>query len=141
VKAKIGDKKKFKIIKEKKSIIITPLRFVFCFFEIYKAEKKLKHNIAIKNSLLKNFASKISKFRILNISFVSSRFNNRGAIITVEPFKKNKHSDMKNFLLKENIVSSFPKWYAATIKNNNKIILGNINQSIIINNEIIIYIK
>ena len=55
--------------------------------------------------------------KLKNLSFVdatcplvSSRFNNNGAIITVDPFKKNKHSDMKNFLLKKNTVSSFPKW-------------------------------
>ena len=40
---------------------------------------------------------------ILKISFVCSLFNNNGAIITVEPFKKNKNSDMKNFLLKTSL--------------------------------------
>jgi hypothetical protein len=49
------------------------------------------------------------KFKILNISIVSAFFNNRGIKITDEPFKKNKNSDIKNFLLKENTVSSFPK--------------------------------
>ena len=136
MKAKIGDKKRFNIIKEKKSIIITPFKSIFSFFEIYKDEKKLRHNIKIKNSSLKYSASKTLKFRILNISFVSSLFNNNGAIITVDPFKKNKHSEMKNFFLKQNTVSSFPKWYAATIKNSNKIVLGNISQNIIINDEI-----
>ena len=76
---------------------MTPFRFVFLLFEIYKDDKKPRHNIPIKNSLLKNSNSKTLKFRILNISFVSSLFNNNGAIITVDPFKKNKHSDMKNF--------------------------------------------
>ena len=136
MKAKIGDKKIFSIIKEKKSMIMTPFRFVFLLFEIYKDDKKPRHNIPIKNSLLKIPASKTLKFRILNISLVSSLFNNNGAIITVDPFKKNKHSDMKNFFLKENTVSSFPKWKAATTKNNNKTVLGKINQNIIINNEI-----
>ena len=135
MKAKIGDKKRFNIIKEKKSIIITPFKLVFSFFEIYNDEKKLRHNITIKNSSLKNFASKRLKLRILNISFVSPLLNNNGAIITAEPFKKNKNSDMKNFFLKENTVSSFPKWYAATTKNNNKTVLGIISQNIIINNE------
>ena len=59
--------------------------------------------------IIKNTASKTVKFRNLNISLVSSLFNNNGAIITVDPFKKNKHSDMKNFFLKKNTVSSFPK--------------------------------
>ena len=115
---------------------MTPFRFMFFFFEMYTDDKKPRPNIPIKNSLLKNPASKTLKFSILNISLVSSLFNNNGAIITVDPFKKNKHSDMKNFFLKTNTVSSFPKWYEATIKNINKIVLGNINQNIIINDEI-----
>ena len=110
MKAKIGDKKRFNIIKEKKSMIMTLLRLVFSFFEMYIDDKKPRHIIPIKNSLLKISASKTLKLRILNISFVSSLFNNNGAIITVDPFKKNKHSEMKNFFLKENTVSSFPKW-------------------------------
>ena len=136
MKAKIGDKKRFSMIKEKKSMIMILLKFAFSFFEMYIDDKKPTHNIPIKNSLLKNPASKTLKFRILNISFVSSLFNNNGPIITVDPFKKNKHSDMKNFFLKKNTVSSFPKWYAATIKNINKTVLGNINQDIIINDDI-----
>ena len=110
MKAKIGDKKRFSMIKEKKSMIIIPFRFVFSFFEMYIDDKKPRHNVPIKNPLLKNPASKTLKFRILNISLVSSLFNNNGAVITVDPFKKNKHSDMKNFFLKKNTVSSFPKW-------------------------------
>ena len=98
------------MIKEKKSMIMTPLRFVFSFFEMYRDEKKLRNNITIKNSLIKKPVSKTLKLRILNIAFVSSLFNNSGAIITVEPFKKNKNSDMKKLCLKENTVSSFPKW-------------------------------
>ena len=136
MKAKIGEKKRFSMTKEKKSMIMTLLSFVFFFFEMYIDDKKPRHNIPIKNSLLKNSDSKTLKLRILNISFVSSLLNNNGAIITVDPFKKNKHSDIKNFFLKKNTVSSFPKWYAATIKNSNKIVLGNINQIIIINDEI-----
>ena len=136
MKAKIGDKKIFSIIKEKKSMIMIPFKFVFSFFEMYIDDKKLRHNIPIKNSLLKNPDSKTLKFSILNISLVSSLLNNNGAIITVDPFKKNKHSDMKNFFLKKNTVSSFPKWYAATIKNSSKIAFGNISQNIIINDEI-----
>jgi hypothetical protein len=53
VKAKIGDKKIFSMIKEKKSMIITLFRFAFSFFEIYIDDKKPRHNIPIKNSLLK----------------------------------------------------------------------------------------
>ncbi len=86
---------------------MTPFRFMFFFFEMYTDDKKPRPNIPIKNSLLKNPASKTLKFSILNISLVSSLFNNNGAIITVDPFKKNKHSDMKNFFLKLNTVSSF----------------------------------
>ena len=110
MKAKMGDRKRFNISKEKKSNIIIIFKPAFSFFEIYKEDKKLRDNIVIKNSLLKKLASKKLKLRILNISFVSSFFKNKGAIITAEPFKKNKHSDIKNFLLKENTVSSFPKW-------------------------------
>ena len=110
MKAKIGDKKRFSMIKEKKSMIMTPFAFMFSFFEMYIDDKKPRNNIPIKNSLLNNPASKTLKFRILNISLVSSLLNNSGAIITVDPFKKNKHSDMKNFFLKKNTVSSFPKW-------------------------------
>ena len=110
MKAKMGDKKIFSMIKEKKSMIMIPFRLAFSFFEMYIDDKKPRHNIPIKNSLLKKPASKILKFRILNISLVSSLFNNNGAIITVDPFKKNKTSDMKNFFLKKNTVSSFPKW-------------------------------
>ena len=97
------------MIKEKKSMIMTPFIFEFSFFEMYKDDKKPRHIIPIKNPLLKNPASKTLKLRILNISLVSSLFNNNGAIITVDPFKKSKNSDMKNFFLKENTVSSFPK--------------------------------
>ena len=110
MKAKIGDKKRLSMIKEKKSMIMTPFRFVFSFFDMYKDVKKLRHNIPIKNSSLKNPVLKTLKFRIRNISLVSSLFNNNGAVITVDPFKKNKHSDMKNLFLKGNTVSSFPKW-------------------------------
>ena len=110
VKARTGGKKKFNKIMDKKSIIIINLKSALLLFEIYKDDKKLRHKITIKNSLLKNSASNKLKLRILNISLVSSLFNNNGAIITVDPFKKNKHSDMKNFFLKKNTVSSFPKW-------------------------------
>tara|TARA_B100001093_G_C26294845_1_gene786822 strand:+ start:388 stop:651 length:264 start_codon:yes stop_codon:yes gene_type:complete len=80
--------------------------------------------------------SKTLKFKILKISIVLSFWNNNGANITADPFKKYKHSAIKNFLLKENTVSSFPKWYAATIRNNDKTVLGNTNQKIIIKREI-----
>ena len=97
-------------MREKKSMIMILLRFAFSFFEMYIDDKKPRHNIPIKNSLLNNPVSKTLKLRILNISLVSSLFNNNGDIITVDPFKKNKNSDIKNFLLKKNTVSSFPKW-------------------------------
>ena len=64
MKAKIGDKKRFSMIKEKKSIIMTPFRFMFFFFEMYTDDKKPRPNIPIKNSLLKNPASKTLKFKI-----------------------------------------------------------------------------
>jgi hypothetical protein len=57
-------------------------------------------------------------------------------MITVEPLKKYKHSGIQHFFLKEKTVSSLPKWYEATIRNNNKMTLGNINQQIIIRSEI-----
>ena len=122
-------------------MIINPFKSASFFREIYKDDKKLRDNIMIKNRLLKISASKTLKFNTLNISFVSSLLNNNGVIITAEPFKKNKHSDIKNFLLKGNTVSSLPKWQAATTKKNNRTVLGNINQSIIIKNEMNIYAK
>ena len=136
MKAKIGVKKRFNIINEKKSININPFKSVFFWFEIYKDEKKLKHNNIIKNWSVNIWDSKTLKFKVRNISLVLSFWNNSGAMITVEPLKKNKHSGIKYFLLKEKTVSSLPKWYDATIRNNNKMILGNINQQIIIRSEI-----
>ena len=136
MKAKIGVKKKFNIISEEKSIIIIPFKSTFFLFEMYKDDKKLKHSRIIKNWSLKITDSKTLKFKILNISIVASLCKSNGAIITDDPFKKNKLSDIKNFLLKEKTVSSLPKWKAATTRNKNKIILGNINQKIIIDREI-----
>ena len=136
MKAKTGVKKRFNIINEKKSMNIKPFKSVFFLFEIYKDEKKLKHNKIIKNSSVNIWESKMLKFRVWNISLVLSFWNNNGAIITVDPLKKYKHSGIQYFFLKEKTVSSLPKWYDATIKNNNKIILGNINQQIIIRSEI-----
>ena len=134
--AKIGVKKRFNIIKEKKSINIKLFKSVFFLFEIYKDAKKLKHNKIIKNWSVNIWESKTLKFRVWNISLVLSFWNNNGAMITVDPFKKYKHSGIQYFLLKEKTVSSLPKWYEATIRNNNKITLGNINQQIIIKSEI-----
>ena len=105
----MGVKKKFNIISDEKSIIIIPFKLVFFLFEMYKDDKKLKHNRIIKNWSLKIVDSKTLKFKILNISFVAFLCNNNGAKITDDPFKKNKHSDIKKFLLKENTVSSLPK--------------------------------
>ena len=110
MKANTGVKKKFSINNEKKSITIIPIRLAFFFCEIYKDDKKLKNNVTIKNWSVKIDNSNTLKFKILNISIVSAFFNNRGIKIIDEPFKKNKNSDIKNFLLKENTVSSFPKW-------------------------------
>ena len=133
----MGVKKTFKIIKDKKSIIITALISKFFLLEIYKEDKKLKNKIVIKNWLLKKEDSKTLKLRVLNIVFVASFWNNNGAIITDEPLKKNKISDIKNFRLKWNTVSSFPKWKAATTRNRNKVVLGEISHKIIIKSEII----
>ena len=110
MKAKIGVKKKFNINNEKKSICMTPIRLTLLFCEIYKDDMKLKINIIIKNWSVKIEDWKTSKFKILKISIVSVLFNNKGTKITDDPFKKNKSSDIKKFLLKENTVSSFPKW-------------------------------
>ena len=136
MKAKIGVKKRFNIINEKKSININPFKSVFFWFEIYKDDKKLRHNKTIKNWSVNIWESKTLKFKVWNISLVLSFWNNNGAMITDDPLKKNRHSGIQYFLLKENTVSSLPKWYEATIRNNNKMILGNINQQIIINSEI-----
>ena len=136
MKAKIGVKKRFNIINEKKSININPFKSVFLWFEIYKDDKKLRHNKIIKNWSVNILESKKLKFKVWNISLVLSFWNNNGAIITVDPFKKYRHSGIQYFFLKEKTVSSLPKWYDATIRNNNKIILGNINQQIIIRSEI-----
>ena len=136
MKAKIGVKKKFNIINEKKSINISPFKSVFFLFEIYKDEKKLKLNKIIKNWSVNIWELKMLKFKVWNISLVLSLWNNNGAMITVDPLKKYKHSGIQYFFLKEKTVSSLPKWYEATIRNNNKMILGNINQQIIIRSEI-----
>ena len=136
MKAKIGVKKRFSIINEKKSIIINPFKSVFFLLEIYKDDKKLKHNNITKNWSANIWDSKTLTFKVRNISLVLSFWNNNGAMITADPLIKNKHSGIQYFLLKENTVSSLPKWYDATIRNNNKIILGNINQQIIIKSEI-----
>ena len=136
MKAKIGVKKRFNIINEKKSININPFKSVFFWFEIYKDEKKLRHNKIIKNWSVNIWESKTLKFKVWNISLVLSLWNNSGAMITVDPLKKYKNSGIQCFFLKEKTVSSLPKWYEATIRNNNKMILGNINQQNIINSEI-----
>ena len=141
MKAKTGVKKKFNINNEKKSITMTLIRLTLLFWEIYKDDIKLKNNIIIKNWSVKIEDSKTSKFRILNISIVSALFNNRGIKITDEPFKKNKSSDIKKFLLNENTVSSFPKWYDATTRNINKTVLGNTNQQATIRKEISMYAR
>ena len=53
MKAKIGVKKIFSIINEKKSITINPLKSAFFLLEMYTDDKKLKNKIIIKNWLLK----------------------------------------------------------------------------------------
>ena len=136
MKAKIGVKKRLSIINEKKSITINPFKSVFFLLEIYKDDKKLKHNNIIKNWSVNIWDSKTLTCKVWNISLVLSFWNNNGAMIIADPLKKNKLSGIQYFLLKENTVSSLPKWYAATIRNNNKVILGNISQKIIIKNEI-----
>ena len=108
---------------------------------MYKDEKKLKNKSIVKSSSLKIEDSKTVKFKIPKISFVALLWNNNGAKITDVPFKKNKNSDIKKSFLKENTVSSLPKWYEATIKNNNKIVFGKINQKTIIKREIKIYAR
>ena len=110
MKARIGVKKKFNIISDAKSMIIIPFVSVSFLFEMNKDDKKLKHNSIIKNWSLKIVDLKTLKFKIWNISSVAFLCNNNGVIITDDPFKKNKHSDIKNFLLKTNTVSSLPKW-------------------------------
>ena len=125
------------MINEKKSIIINPFMSELLFFEINKEDNRLKHNKVIKKWFVNIWDSKILKFKIWNISFVLSFWNNNGANITADPFKKNKNSEIINFLLKENTVSSLPKWKAATKRNNNKTVLGNNNQKKIIKKEIV----
>ena len=141
MKAKTGVKKKFNINNEKKSITIIAIILAFFFCEINKDDTKLKNNIIIKNWSVKIEDSKTLKFRILNISIVSDLFNNRGIKITDEKNKKNKSSDIKKFFLKENTVSSFPKWYDATTRNINKTVLGNTNQQATIRKEISMYAR
>ena len=100
----------FNMINEKKSISINPFKSEFFLFEIKKEDKKLKHNRVIKKWFENIWDSKTLKFKILNISLVLSFWNNNGANITADPLKKNKSSEIINFLLKENTVSSLPKW-------------------------------
>ena len=110
MKAKTGVKKKFNTSNEKKSIIINAFKSAFFLLEIMRDDKKLKHKKVIKNWLLNNWDLKKLKFKISNISFVFSLWSNNGAKITTDPFKKYKNSVIKNFSLKENTVSSLPKW-------------------------------
>ena len=110
MKAKTGVKKRFNIIKEKKSIIISTFKSAYFLLEIIRDDKKLKHKKIIKNWLVNNWDSKTLKFKISNISFVFSLWNNNGVKITADPFKKYKNSSIRNFSLKENTVSSLPKW-------------------------------
>ena len=98
------------MINEKKSIIINPFKSEFFLLEINKEDKKLKHNKVIKKWFVNIWDSKTLKFKIWNISFVLSFWNSNGANIIAEPFEKYKHSEIINFLLKENTVSSLPKW-------------------------------
>ena len=49
MKANTGVKKKFRIIKDKKSTTISALRSIFFLFEIYIEDKKPKHKNVIKN--------------------------------------------------------------------------------------------
>ena len=58
MKAKIGVKKKFKIITEKKSINMRDFKSIFFLFDIYMDDKKLKHKNIIKNWVLKIEESK-----------------------------------------------------------------------------------
>ena len=74
---------------------------MFFWFEIYKDEKKLRHNKIIKNWSVNIWESKTLKFKVWNISFVLSFWNNSGAMITVDPLKKYKHSGIQYFFLKE----------------------------------------
>ena len=85
-----------------------PFKSTLFLFEMYKDDKKLRNNIIIKNKLLKISASKILKLSISNISFVSSLLIITELLLLLNPLK-NKNSDNKNFLLKENTVSSLPK--------------------------------
>ena len=110
MKAKTGVKKRFNISNEKKSIIIKALKSAFFLLEIIRDDKKLKHKKVIKNWSLNSWDSKTLKFKTSNISFVFSLWNNNGAKITVDPFKKYRNSDVRNFSLNENTVSSLPKW-------------------------------
>ena len=110
MKAKIGVKKRFNIINEKKSIIINAFNSAFFLLDIMRDDKKLKHKKVIKNWLLNNWDSKTLKFKTSNISLVFSLWNNNGVKITADPFKKYKNSSIRNFSLKENTVSSLPKW-------------------------------
>ena len=110
MKAKTGVKNRFNIISEKKSIIISAFKSAFFLLEIMRDDKKLKHKKVIKNWLLNNWDSKTLKFKISNISFVFFLWNNNGAKITADPLKKYKTSAIRNFSLKENTVSSLPKW-------------------------------
>ena len=57
-----------------------------------------------------------------------------------EPFKKKSSSDTKNFFLKENTVSSLPKWYEATTRNKNSVIFGTASHDTMINKDIKTYV-
>ena len=110
MKAKTGVKNRFNITNEKKSIIINAFKSAFFLLEIMRDDKKLKHKKVIKNWLLNNWDSKTLKFKTSNISFVFSLWNNNGAKITADPFKKNKNSSIRIFSLKESTVYYLQKW-------------------------------
>ena len=68
----------------------------------------------------------------MKILIVSSKWKYIGAKTIKEPFKKNNNGLKNESLLIKKEVSSFPKWYDATIKKNASETEGNITQKIII---------
>ena len=94
---------------DKKSVIKRILKLISFLFDKKNEEIKLKNKIITKKTSLKSEFSKILKFKVLKISFVSSPWNSKGAIITEEPLKKYRISLKKIYLSTKNTVSSLPK--------------------------------
>ena len=126
-------------------------KFKLSIIIVKESKKEKKIFLLIKRLLIKLSAINVSK-NLLFISFiftfktskifkVSSELKYRGAKIIKDPFKNKKKLSSLKFLFFPKTASSFPKWYAATIKKIIKVNNGKINHIPIIAKEIEMYPK